>query len=622
MAGKEEGRTVGIDLGTTYSCVAAWQHNRVEIIANDQGNRTTPSYVAFTDDDERLMGDAAKNQVASAPTNTVYDAKRLIGRRFNDPMVESDMKLWPFKVIPHPTDSKPMIVVSYKGEEKQFSAEEISSMLLSKMKDIAEAYLRSPVKNAVVTVPAYFNDSQRQATRDAGTIASLNVVRIINEPTAAAIAYGLDNGGNVAKNVLVFDLGGGTFDVSVATIEADIIEVKAIAGDTHLGGQDFDSRMVDHFVKEFERKNGKDISMNPRAIRRVRSACERAKRILSSTSQTNIEIESLFEGIDLFSNISRAKFNELNMDLFKKCIELVEKCLSDAKVEKSSVEEVVLVGGSSRIPKVQELLKELFDGKEASKSINPDEVVAYGAAVVAAKLSGEGNGNVQKLIIFDVNPLSLGLRIYGDVMSVFIPRNTPIPTRMVNIHPTTGDNQTSCRFAVFEGERSKTTVNNLLGEFVLRGIPAAPRGVAKVKVCFDIDVNGILNVSAEHEGTGLRNEITIANYKGRLSRKEIEKMIRDGKKYKLEDEEFREKVDARTALEDYAYNMRDAMRCEARIGADDKVEIEKAFEAATEWIKSNKLARVDAFKEKMEELKRIYNHIQAKMLLHSMEQVD
>ncbi|XP_047963342.1 heat shock cognate 70 kDa protein-like isoform X2 [Salvia hispanica] len=483
MAGEGAGRAIGIDLGTTYSCVAAWQHNRIEIIANDQGNRTTPSCVAFTDN-ERLIGEAAKNQVASAPTNTVFDAKRLIGHEFNDPTVQSDMKQWPFKVIPHPTDNnKPMIVVNYKGEEKQFSAEEISSMVLSKMKDIAEAYLGSSVKNAVVTVPAYFNDAQRQATKSAGTIAGLNVVRIINEPSAAAIAYGLDKGGNVAQNVLIFDLGGGTFDVSVATVEAGVIDVKAIAGDTHLGGQDFDSRMVNHFVKEFERKNGKDISMNPKAIRRLRSACERAKRMLSSTSQTNIEVESLFEGIDLFSTVTRAKFNELNMDLFNKCIEMVEKCLSDAKMNWRSVDEVVLVGGSSRIPKVQEMLREFFNGKEACRSINPDEAVAYGAAVLAAKLNGEGN----------------------------------------------------------------------------------------------------------------------------------EKMVKDAEKYKREDEEYRKKSDARNALENYAYDMRNTTRCAAGIGAADKKKIEKAFESTVKWLESNKLAKVDAYKEKLEELKLIYNPIVAKM---------
>ncbi|XP_047963354.1 heat shock cognate 70 kDa protein-like [Salvia hispanica] len=615
MAGKEEGRAIGIDLGTTYSCVAAWQHNRVEIIPNDQGNRTTPSCVAFTEN-ERLIGEAAMNQVASAPTNTVFDAKRLIGRKFNDSMVKSDMKLWPFKVIPHPTDNKPMIVVSYKGKEKRFSAEEISSMVLSKMKDIAEAYLGSSVKNAVVTVPAYFNDSQRRATKDAGTIAGLNVVRIINEPTAAAIAYGLDKGGDVPKNVLIFDLGGGTFDVCVAAIEAGIIEVKAIAGDTHLGGQDFDSRMVNHFVKEFERKNGKDISMNPKALRRLRSACERAKRMLSSTSQTNIEVESLFEGIDLFSTVTRAKFNELNMDLFNKCMELVEKCLSDAKMNWRSVDEVVLVGGSSRIPKVQELLKVIFNGKEACKAINPDEAVAYGAAVLAAKLSGESNEKVQNVVLSDVTPLSLGIAGVADVVHVIIPRNTPIPTRMEKIFTTEKDYQTGVTIKVCEGERSKVLDNNLLGVFSLQGIPAAPRRVPKIKECIDIDANGIMSVSAELIGTGLKNKMSITNYKGRLSKKEIEKMVKDAEKYKREDEEYRKKADARKALVNYAYDMRNNTRCAAGIGAADKKKIEKAFESTVKWLESNKLAKVDAFIKKMEELKRIYKPIEA-MMQHS-----
>ncbi|XP_047983722.1 heat shock cognate 70 kDa protein-like [Salvia hispanica] len=608
MAGEGEGRAIGIDLGTTYSCVAAWQHNRIEIIANDQGNRTTPSYVAFSNN-ERLIGEAAKNQVASAPTNTVFDAKRLIGRKFNDSMVQSDMKLWPFKVISG-VDDKPMIVVTYKSEKKQFSAEEISSMVLSKMKDFAEAYLGSSVKNVVVTVPAYFNDSQRQATKAAGDIAGLNIVRIINEPTAAAIAYGLDKEGNVAKNVLIFDLGGGTFDVSVATIEAGIIEVKAIAGDTHLGGQDFDSRMVNHFIEEFERKNGKDISMNPRAIRRLRSACERAKRMLSSTSQTNIEIESLFEGIDLFSTITRARFDELNLDLFMKCMELVEKCLSDAKVEKSSVDEVVLVGGSSRIPKVQEMLKEIFNGKEACKTINPDEAVAYGAAVLAAKLSGEGNEKVQNVVLKDITPLSLGISCNEDVMTVIIPRNTCIPIRKERYFGT-HDNQTIVRFSVFEGERSKATDNNLLGEFELEGIPTAPGRDKNLKVCFNIDENGVMNVSAEHVDAGLKNKISISNYKGRLSEKEVAKMVKDAEKYEREDKEFRNKADARNALENYAYEMRNTTRSATGIEAADKEAIEDAFESTMIWLDSNKLAKVDAFKEKLEELELIYNPIVA-----------
>ncbi|XP_047963273.1 heat shock 70 kDa protein 18-like [Salvia hispanica] len=588
MAEKGKGRSIGIDLGTSYSCVAAWKNNRIEIIPNEQGNRTTPSHVAFTDS-HRLIGDAAKTQFAYNPLNTVFDAKRLIGRKFSDPIVQSDMAIWPFKVITDATD-KPMIVVSYKGEEKQFSAEEISSMVLSKMKDIAEAYLGTTITDAVVSVPAYFNDSQRQATKDAGTIAGLNVMRIISDPTAAAIAYGLDNGGtrSVAKNVLIFDLGGGTLDVSVIKIVANDIEVKAIAGDTHLGGRDIDNRMVNHFREEFERKNKKDISGNPKAMSKLRNACERAKRGLSSAFETPIEIESLIDGIDLFSTISRVTFEKLNMDLFSKCIEQVKKCVSDAKMEKSEVDEVLLMGGSSRIPKLQEMLKEFFNRKEVRKTINTDEAVAHGAAVLAAKLSGEGNDNVQKLILFEVTPLSLCIEVDGDQM-LCIPRNTLIPTRRVDTYRTAEDNQTTVSFLVYEGESSKATDNNLLGEFKLKGIPAAPRGVAKIKVCFDIDENGILNVSAEHTKTGVKNNISITNYtgKGRRSGKEIEKMN------KFKDEEPREKVNTRSNW-DCANKVKDGLR-----------NVAKKTEDAYEYLKTrrdpNKHAEVADNKNKMDE---------------------
>ncbi|PVH34565.1 hypothetical protein PAHAL_8G250000 [Panicum hallii] len=512
MAGNDHAPIIGIDLGTTYCCVAFWQNDHVEIIANDQGNRTTPSYVAFTDS-KRLIGDAAKNQVARNPTNTVFDTKRLIGRRFTDESVQNDIKLWPFKVISGPGD-KPMVAVQYRGKEKQFTAEEISSMLLIKMKEIAEAYLGTSIKDAVVTVPACSTDSQRQGTRDAGVIAGLNVIRIVSEPTAAAMAYGLDKKARFDHDyVLVFDLGGGTFDVSLLEMYDGIFEVIATAGDTHLGGEDFDNRMVNHFVREFKRKNKKNISDNPRALRRLRTACEKAKRTLSSTAQTTIEIDCLYEGIDFYSTITRAMFEELNMDLFRKCMEPVEMCLKDAEVDKSSVLDVVLVGGSSRIPRIQQLLQDFFDGKELCKSINPDEAVAYGAAVQGAILNADWNCEISwihlDLLLLDATPLSLGLETDGGAMNVLIPKNSIIPTKATVTLSTDSDNQTSILIRVYEGEGTRTCNNHLLGEFEFCDIPPAPKGAPQITVVLDIDANGILKVSAEDETTGQKKKVIL-----------------------------------------------------------------------------------------------------------------
>ncbi|WVF71264.1 heat shock protein sks2 [Kwoniella sp. CBS 6097] len=587
---------IGIDLGTTYSCVGVWANDRVEIIANDQGNRTTPSYVAFTEG-ERLIGDAAKNQSAMNPRNTVFDAKRLIGRRFDDADVKKDMKHWPFAVIDK--DGSPFVEVDYLNEKKTFSPQEISAMVLTKMKEIAEAKLGKTVTKAVVTVPAYFNDSQRLATKDAGTIAGLEVLRIINEPTAAAIAYGLDEKTKEERNVLIFDLGGGTFDVSLLTIQGKVFSVKATAGDTHLGGEDFDNTLLEHFKAEFKRKSKHDISDDPRAIRRLRSACERAKRTLSSVTQTTVEVDSLYSGTDFSANITRARFEEINATAFKSTIDPVEKVLKDSKIPAAKVDDIVLVGGSTRIPKIQSLVSEYFGGRQLNKSINPDEAVAYGAAVQAAVLTGQTSDKTADLLLLDVAPLSLGVAMQGDVFGVVLPRNTPIPSNKSRVFTTVEDNQTTVMFPVYEGERTQCKDNRLLGEFELSGIPPMPRGQAELVCTFEVDANGLLKVSAQDRASGRKAQITIQNSVGRLSSEEIQAMIKDAEQFKNADRDFSAKHEAKSDLESYLHT------CEQSISAPElAAKIKRGARAAVESEIAKALEKLEQEDATADELKK------------------
>ncbi|XP_046367445.2 endoplasmic reticulum chaperone BiP-like [Haliotis rufescens] len=608
------GTVIGIDLGTTYSCVGVYRKGHVEIIPNEQGNRITPSYVAFTPEGERLIGDAAKNQLTTNPENTIFDVKRLIGRPWNDKSVQHDIQYYPFKVINK--NNRPYVKVKVGSGDKVFSPEEISAMVLSKMKEIAETYLGKNVTHAVVTVPAYFNDAQRRATKDAGTIAGLNILRLINEPTAASIAYGLDKSEG-EKNILVFDLGGGTFDVSILTIDHGVFEVLATNGDTHLGGEDFDQRVMEFFIKLYKKKTKRNLREDSRAIQKLRREVEKAKRALSSQHQTRVEIESLMGGHDFSEVLTRAKLEELNLDLFKSTLKPVKSALEDGNMKTTDIQDIVLVGGSTRIPKIQQLVKEFFGGREPSKGINPDEAIAYGAAVQGGVLGSDEDNKTPDVLILDVNSMSLGIETIGGVMSKIISRNTAIPTKKTQQFTTTEDDQDVMEVLVYEGERAMTKDNHILGKFDLKGIPPAERGEPQIDVTFEIDVNGILTVTAEDIGTGNKNNIVIQNDENRLSPAEMEKMIQDAEEFAEEDKKVKEKTDARNELDTYVYSLRnqinDKNKLGAKLSAGDKSTIEKVVADSIKWMDSHEDASVEEYQKQKTELEEVVKPIMNKL---------